>query len=123
MDLSKFDSRKKAEEGEELAIEGTDVVVRIIGEDSATYRQYQLDQANKRAKNRSKDLSVDELDRLVAEEAASFIIDWKNVQINGQDKEYSRAAAIEACGIPWFREQVVSFARTRTNFLPKSQSN
>lgn len=123
MDLSKFDSRKKAEEGEELAIEGTDITVRCIGEDASAYRQFQLDQANQRAKRRGKDLSVEELDRLVAEEAACFIVGWENVQINGVDKEYSRAAAIEACGIPWFREQILAFARNRANFLPKSASN
>lgn len=125
MDLTAFDTRKTAESGEELIInlpngDPTDIVVTVIGEDSSKYRQYTLDQANKRAKLRAKDLTLDDLDRIVCEEAAVLIVGWKNLALNGEEKPYSHDAALEACKIPWFRDQVLAFARNRVNFLPKS---
>ena len=131
MDLTKYNVTAAADNGADLelvdpitgdALEG--VTIRLLGTDSAAYRNYARDMQRKRmeklakSRNRKPDFSVSEQEE--AEMLAICTVGWAGLEEDGEELKFSHDAAVKLyMDYPWIKEQVDSFVGDRANFLAK----
>jgi len=129
MDLKKYNVTAAADKGADLVlvdpINGDDldgVTIKLLGTDSAAYRNYERDVQRKRiaklakSRNRKADFSVSEEDE--CEMLAVCTVGWSGLNEDGEELKYSHEAAVRLyMDYPWIKEQVDLFIGDRANFL------
>lgn len=129
MDLSKFDTSKKSEQGSDLIVldpstgEQTDMIIKLVGTDSSRYRNKLKEQAERRlqaGKKNTKTIDIDKAERDSCEMLAACTISWQNVSEGKEAVEFNQANAQSLyLRHRWLREQVEAFVQDRTHFFPK----
>lgn len=109
--------------------ERTDIVLTLAGPTHPVRAAFERKATAKglRAFNKAGRASLpDDPDELVekqVERLATFTLDWKNVQIDGQDVPFSREAALKLYGDPrlgWIRDAVNTELAEVANFIKGS---
>lgn len=121
MDLGEIDLAAAAEAGADLTVrhpvtgEPTDVVIRLLGVDSPTFRQAQRLQIDAFAKSQRPEPSVTRAQLL-----AAVTVSWDNVMLDGADLAFSSENAVKLYTHPraslWLAPQVDQFISARANF-------
>ena len=131
MDLSKLDTRPKAETGTDLILkhpgtgEPLDIAITLLGKDSKKYRVADYAAKNKSMKTMrtgqaDAGLSI-EMEDAIIDVLAAVTIGWKNLQENGVDLEFSEGTARKIyTDYRWIADQVVAHVENRNNFLPNA---
>jgi hypothetical protein len=126
IDLATLDTTRAAAEGVELELAHPvtraplGVYIRIVGQDSARYRQRVIDQVNAR-RGRRDALDADTLTEDAVLLAARCTVGWRGLVIEGEEIAYAAdAAAALYRRFPWIREQVIAGVEDRALFLPAS---
>lgn len=128
MDLFSLDTVKASNEGISYEIlhpatgEPTGASLRLLGSDSAAYREEierQRD-AMLRKRNLKTSMSREEREDRELGLLSSCIVGWDNLQMGGADLEYSREnARMLLTSYPWMRKQVDEAIHDYTLFLSK----
>lgn len=124
MDLNDLDVRKAADEGADLQLEHPvtgeplDVTIRLLGSDSAAYRNAVKRIAERRRGQKRQ--TLDEMEQQAAELMASITVGWANLERDGKPVDFSHDAAQQVyIDFPWIREQVDQFVTDRANFFTR----
>jgi hypothetical protein len=129
MDLSALDTSSRSNEGIELALRHPatgrelDVLFRLLGQDSARYRELEQKQAEARARQfeRTGKLRMDtaELEAELLEMTVACTLGWENLVLDGVEMPYSAEnARMLYRRFPWIYNQVLTAIRDRSLFLP-----
>lgn len=103
---------------EPLSDENGPVLIKLVGRDSARYRNafYEISKENA-VNNPRRSLTVDESENSASMLAAKCTIGWTNLSIDGAE-DFSVQNAFELYSRRrWVRDQVEEFIRMRENFL------
>lgn len=128
MDLNKYNLSKSADAGADLALEDPvtgeelDVIITLLGSDSAAYRnkarEMQRDRISKMAKSRSKKLDLSVSEKEECELLAACTIGWDGIELDGVEIKFTYDEAVKLyLDFPWIKEQVDEFIGDRANFL------
>jgi len=129
MDLSTLDVKAVAEEGATLEVRHPvtgnlidGMSVKVLGTDSATYRNAVKARIRRAANQRKKqDFDPDKAERDALELLADLTVGWDGVELDGEPLKCTRENCIMVYGrFPWLREQVDEFVADRANFLPNA---
>jgi hypothetical protein len=137
MDLAQFDTQSVATEGAWVEIytprgEKADMRIKVAGEDSELYQResarMQVILQNRMAEKNKANIRTAFVEGDVTAQRTELIkmlaritLDWEDVEENGVRIAFSESDAIRLyTKYPFLADQVVSFARDRTNFLPQS---
>ena len=125
MELAHLKTAESHDEGADVTIlspvdgKPTDVVIRIKGMDSKTWREAKKNQTQKiidaRADNKIDCLNYDLMD---AEALADATITWSNITKDGKEYECNRKNAIDLyANAPDVKDQLLAFLGNRANFI------
>ena len=131
MDLSKLDSVSACERGMDVVIKDeldqeTDIVITVVGVDSAIYRKehQRLQAKTDIAKKRGKAIEGVELEALYVELSTKCTTGWKNLQLDGKDVDFSVEKALEIYNAyPIIKTQVFVALYDRAGFLGNVNKN
>ena len=129
MELSRFNTRKGAEQGYDLTLVDlngarTDIVITLLGADSKTYqdklREHQRRRLSMISRTRRLTQSPEELDSEALELTVAATTGWIGMEMNGAEFPYSEENARSLYSdYPAIREQVDVAINERANFLPR----
>ena len=125
MDLKKLDSVSACERGMDLTIndeldQPTDIVISIVGVDSATYRREhsRLQAKIEIAKKRGKPIEGEDLEVLYVELSAKCTTGWQNMNEGTSPVTFSTEKALEIyTAYPIIKSQVFVALYDRAGFL------
>jgi len=124
MELANLKTAETHDEGADITIlspidgKPTDVIIRIKGMDSKTWREAKKNQTQKiidaRADNKMDALDYDLMD---AEALADATISWSNITKDGKEYQFNRQNAVNLyANSPDVKDQLLSFLSDRANF-------
>ena len=124
MELANLKTAETHDEGADITIlspidgKPTDVIIRIKGMDSKTWREAKKNQTQKiidaRADNKMDALDYDLMD---AEALADATISWSNITKDGKEYQFNRQNAVNLyANAPDVKDQLLSFLSDRANF-------
>lgn len=131
MELFSLDLSKGAEAGYDLVLEHPvtgeelDGVIRIRGDKSKVVQQFarkritamQARERIQKGKNKSTDLTIEELEDMAVESAVIRVISWKNIKLNGEELPFTKENAETVFkDYDWIRQQVMEASEELTNF-------
>lgn len=132
MDLSRLDTRERAETGEKMTVEnpatgetvkddaGNPVTITLLGNDSTAMRRRQNDLTNEILKKgfRPKSITAEKTEENRLETLAIATIAWSGIELDGQVLECTRENAVKLyTRLPWLRDQADAFVGDRANFI------
>ena len=125
MDLKKLDSVAACERGMDLVIKDeldqpTDIIVSVVGVDSATYRREhaRLQAKIEIAKKRGKPIDGDDLEALYIDLSAKCTTGWQNLDMGVTPVPFSVDKALEIyTAFPMIKTQVFVALYDRAGFL------
>lgn len=136
-DLTQFDVKKAASTGSDMELlnpiedevmvqeNGAPVTIRLLGADSAEFRNKQREQSNKRitqmarSRKRTLDVSLSEEDE--CDLLAACTVGWSGIIVDDKEVEFSKENAYDLyMRFPWIREQVNAYMGDRSNFFTKN---
>jgi hypothetical protein len=125
MELAQLKTAETHDDGADVTIlspidgKPTDVIIRIKGMDSKTWREAKKNQTQKiidaRADNQMNALDYDLMD---AEALAEATISWSNITKDGKEYEFNRQNAVNLyANAPDIKDQLLAFLGNRANFI------
>ena len=129
IDLASLDTGAAANSGTDVVLrhpttgEDTDIIIRVLGRDSDTFRKIETQQQRKRLDKMAKtkkmsSVSLEEVDEDAITLLAACTVGWTNVALNGEELPFSvNNAAMIYKRFMWIREQVDMAIGDRANFM------
>lgn len=126
MDLANFNLAEKAAAGAELKVlnpvdgSDTDLVVKIAGSESATYRNAVFSASAEYSYEEDADLKtkIDVIDKRNAVTFSACIMGWENMEFEGEPVKFTHKKAAEILtATPWLTDQIGAFIKKRANFI------
>ena len=130
MDISKFNTVDTCENGEWVDLrspdgEKLDIRIKVVGVDSKKYKNesQKMMKYLERIKD-SKNTDFDEIEAKTIAMAVSITVDWENME-EGKDKvPFTKENAQRIYTFaPFIPEQLIKFAKDRSNFLSERQKD
>lgn len=121
MDISKFNTVDKCEKGAWVTIKdfdgiNTDIKFKVVGVDSKRFKQEMNRLVKQNENDKTKDMEKMEMSTIRT--LVAITLDWENIEMNDELVEFSKEIADEIyTNSPLISEQVINFAKDRTNFL------
>lgn len=121
MDITKFNTVDACEKGAWVTIKDfdgvdTDIRIKVVGIDSKRFKQ----EMNRLVKQSETDKNKD-MEKLEASSIRTLVaitMDWEGMQMGKEDVAFSKEKADEIyTNSPHISNQVIEFAKDRTNFL------
>lgn len=136
IDLSQFDTKDSAEQGEKCFLRNpisfeplldeqeNQLWILLAGQDSARYQKAVRKSTNKRLGRRTMArVTADELESDRQELLVEVTLDWSpGISIGSEEIDYSPDNARRLYRLRWVREQVDAFIEERSNFFKSSKN-
>jgi len=125
MELAHLKTAESHDEGADVTIlspvdgKPTDVVIRIKGMDSKTWREAKKNQTQKIIDARADDkMDTLDYDLMDAEALADVTISWSNITKDGKEYHFNRENAVNLyANAPDVKDQLIEFLGNRANFI------
>jgi hypothetical protein len=122
--LDQLNTAKAADEGKWLELEHPvsgeplDMHLKLLGSDSDAYKKTMRKQQDRHLKKGLRKLTSEQVEADSTELIVSCTVDWKNMQENGDDLEFTKENVRRVYKTYDFvREQAREFVEDRSNFL------
>ena len=126
MDLANFNLAEKAAAGAELKVlnpvdgTATDLVIKIAGSESATYRNAVFAASSEYSYKEDADLKekIEVIDKRNGVTFAACIMGWENMEFDGKPVKFTKDEAAKIlAATPWLTDQIGAFIKNRANFI------
>lgn len=127
MDLSRFDTKKAADEGFRLQLKDplgqpTDIVIVVKGADSEQFQAAKVEALRRQAEQpKKRGVDYERIEAELIDLLVAVTVAWENVQLDGEALACTQDNARKLYRrFPWIREQVDAAIYDRANFIPGS---